>query len=211
MEESRDSMGEEEADGLAVVGTAAGLSEGGADVDSLNTVALLLLLGVGDGVGNHQAVEAAAVQVLDRLAGQDTVDDDGVDFLGAVLHDRVGGLDERAAGVGHVVDDDGNLVLDVADEDHARDLVGAGTFLVDQSELQVEAIGDGSRTKGRLLELGYNGRIRPIDLPLGTTGVGGDNDAVADVEVFADPLQYTGLSIQVVDGDIEETLDLGGV
>lgn len=72
------------------------------------------------------------------------MDDNRVDFLGAVLHHGIGGLDERAAGVGHVVDDDGDLVLDITDEDHAGDFVGTGTFLVNQSELEVEAIGNGS-------------------------------------------------------------------
>jgi len=146
-EESRDSMGEEEADGFTIVGTATSLSEGGADIDGLDAVALLLLVGMGDSVGDDQTAETAAVQVFDGLAGQDAVHDDGVDFLGAVLHNGVGGLDERAAGIGHVVNDDGNLVLDVADQDHAGDLVGTGTFLVNQGELEIEAIGDGSGTE----------------------------------------------------------------
>jgi hypothetical protein len=95
-------------------------------------------------------LEAAAVQVLDGLSGQDTVDNDGVDLESAVLHDSVGSLGERTAGVGHIVNDDGNLVLDVTDKDHARDLVGTGTFLVNKSELQVQAIGNGSSTRSSL-------------------------------------------------------------
>jgi hypothetical protein len=95
-------------------------------------------------------LEAAAVQVFDSLSGQDTVDNDGVDLESAVLHDSVGSLGERTAGVGHIVNDDGNLVLDVTDKDHARDLVGTGTFLVNKSELQVQAIGNGSGTRSSL-------------------------------------------------------------
>lgn len=48
-------------------------------------------------------------------------------------------------------------------------------------------------------------------LPLGTAGVGADNNAVAHVEVLADPLQHARLGVQVVHGDIEEALDLAGM
>lgn len=99
-------------------------------------------------------LEAATVQVLNSLAGQNTVDNDGVDFGGTVLHDGLGSLDERPAGVGHIIDDDSDLILDVTDKDHARDLIGAGTFLVNKCELQIQAIGNGSSTKSTLaLEL----------------------------------------------------------
>ena len=91
-------------------------------------------------------LEAATVQVLNSLAGQNTVDNNGVDFEGTVLHDGFGSFDERAAGVGHIIDDDSDLILDVTDKDHARDLVGAGTFLVNKRELQIQAISNGSST-----------------------------------------------------------------
>lgn len=143
----RDGVREEEAHRLAVVCTTAGLGQCGRDINSLDLVAQLLLLGVGDSVGNHQTVQTAAVQVLNGLARQDTVNNDGVDLLGAVLHNGVGGLDKSTAGIGHIVDNDGDLVLDVADENHARNLVGARTLLVDEGELQIETIGDGSCTR----------------------------------------------------------------
>lgn len=92
-------------------------------------------------------LETATVQVLNRLAGQNAVHNDGVDFGGTVLHDSFGSLGERAAGVGHIVNDDGDLVLDITDKDHARDLVGTGTFLVNKCELQIQAISDGSSTE----------------------------------------------------------------
>lgn len=112
-------MRKEEADRLAVVSATASLGKSRADVDGLDLIAELLLLGVGHGVGNDQPAEAAAVQVLNGLARQNAMHDNGVDFPGAVLHDGVGGLDECTAGVGHVVDDNSDLVLNVADEDHA--------------------------------------------------------------------------------------------
>ena len=140
-------MREEEANGFSVVCTTASLGQRGADINGLNLIASLLLLGVGDSVGHNQAVQTATVQVLNGLAGEDPVNDNGVDFLGTVLEDSVGSLDEGATGIGHVVDDDGDLVLDVTDKNHAGDLVGAGTLLVDESELQIETVSNGSRTK----------------------------------------------------------------
>jgi hypothetical protein len=91
-------------------------------------------------------LETAAVQVVDSISGENTVHNDGVNLECAVLHNGVGGLGECAAGVSHVVDDDGNLVLDITDKNHARDLVGTGAFLVDESKLQIQAIGNSSST-----------------------------------------------------------------
>lgn len=108
-------MREQEADRLAIVRTSAGFSKRRADIDRLDSVAHFLLILVGDGVGNDETLEAAVIQVVDGTSGENSVDNDGVDFLGAVLHYRVGGLDEGSAGVCHVVNDDGGLVLDVPD------------------------------------------------------------------------------------------------
>jgi len=94
----------------------------------------------------HIPLETAAIQVLDGLSGENTVHNDGVNLECTVLHNSVGGLGESAAGVGHIVDDDGNLVLDITDKNHAGDLVGAGTFLVNESELQIQTIGNSSST-----------------------------------------------------------------
>lgn len=140
------SVREEEADRLAVVRTSASLGKCGADVDGLDLGASFLLLLVGNGVGDDDAAQAAVVDVRDGVARKDAVHNDGVDLLGAVLHHRGSCLAEGTAGVGHVIDDDGDLVLHVTDEDHARDFVGARTLLVDQSELEIEPVGDTSGT-----------------------------------------------------------------
>lgn len=50
-----------------------------------------------------------------------------------------------------------------------------------------------------------------VRLPLSTTSIRTDNDTVAHIQVFANPLQYTRLGIQVIDGNVEEALDLAGV
>ena len=97
-----------------------------------------------DSIRNDKTAKAATVQILDSLAGKNAVDDNGIDFLGTVLHDCVSGFGESAASISHIIDDDGDFALDVPDENHAGDFVGSGAFLVDQGELEVEAVGNGS-------------------------------------------------------------------
>lgn len=126
--------------------TSASLGERRADIDGLDAITGLLLFLMRDGVSSDETAEAATVQVLNGLAGENAVDHDGIDLLGAVLHHSISSLDERSAGVSHIVDNDGDLVLDVTDEDHSGDFVGAGAFLVDQSELEIESVRDSGST-----------------------------------------------------------------
>lgn len=139
-------MREKEADGLAVMRTSASLGKCGADVDGLDLGASFLLLLVGNGVGDDDTAQATVVDVRDGVAGKDAVHNDGIDLLGAMLHHSGSRLAESTAGVGHVIDDDGDLVLHVTDEDHARDFIRARALLVNQSELEIETVGDTSGT-----------------------------------------------------------------
>jgi hypothetical protein len=162
------------------------------DIDSLNAVTQGLLLLVGNSVGDDELGQLGLVELFYSIAGEDAVGDDGDSAAGSVFNNDLGGLAESAASVGHVVDDDGDLAANITDQDHAGDLVGTGAFLVDESEAEVETVGNGSSS-------------------LGTTGVGRDNDTVLDLEVVADPAEGAGLGVEVVDRDVEEALDLRGV
>lgn len=73
-----------------------------------------------------------------------------------------------STGVGHVIDENGDLILDVTHEHHATNDVGARALLVDESKPGVQAVSNRGGT-------------------LGTTGIGRNNDAVLDVKVLADP------------------------
>jgi hypothetical protein len=208
----RDSVREQETDRFTVVCASAGLCQCRADIDGVNLVAHLLLLLVGYCVGHDDTVQATVVDVLNGIAGENAVYDNSVDLLGAVLHDGVGGFDESTTCIGHVVNNDRNLVFDISDEDHSRDLVGTRTFLVDESELQVETVRNPSSTIEDKVNLRDRKlRVKQSCLPLRTTGIGTDNDAVLHIQVFPDPLQHARLSIQVINRDIEETLNLTGV
>ena len=106
-----------------------------------------------------------------------------VDFTAQFL------LTYSATSISHIVDQDGDLVLDVTDEDHAADNVGTGSLLVNKSEASVQAVSQRSST-------------------LGATSVRGDNHAVLNVKVLPDPTKDRGLRVEVVHGNVEEALNL---
>jgi hypothetical protein len=162
------------------------------DINSLDTVAQSLLLLVGNSVGDDKLGQLGLVELFYSVAGEDAMGNDGNSAAGSVFDNDFGGLAESTASIGHVVDDDGDLAANISDQNHARDLVGTSALLVDESKAEVEAVGDGSSS-------------------LGTASVGGDDDTVLDLEVVADPAEGAGLSVEVVDRDVEEALDLRGV
>lgn len=110
------------------------------DINSLNPIALCLLLLMRHRVRNHQLPQFAAVQFLDRIAAQNPVRHDRDGFSGAVLHDNVRGLDKCTAGIGHVVYDNSDPSCHIADKDHAGDFVRSSALFMDQSKAEVKAV-----------------------------------------------------------------------
>jgi hypothetical protein len=103
---------------------------------------------VGNCVGADHLLQLAVVDLVDRVAAEDTVGDDGDGGGCAVLDDHVGCFAEGSASVGHVVDDDSCTTLDISDQNHATNFVWAGALLVNQRELNVKAVGDRSSSVG---------------------------------------------------------------
>jgi len=147
---------------------------------------------MGNSVGDDELGQLGLVELFDSIARQNAVGDDGDGAAGSVLDDDLGGLAEGTASIGHIVDDNGDLAADITDQDHTGDLVGTSAFFVDEGEAEVEAVGDGGSS-------------------LCATSVGRHDNAVLDFEVVADPAESAGFSVEVVDGDIEEALDLRSV
>lgn len=58
----------------------------------------------------------------------------------------VSGVADGAAGVRHVVHQNGHAVFDVAHQDHAVHLVGLLPFFVDEGKVHVQAVGNGRHT-----------------------------------------------------------------
>lgn len=128
---------------------AAGFCERRADVDRGNLIADFLLLCMRNSVRDDNPTEAALVDVFNGVTGKDAVHNNGVDFLGAVLHHCVRCLHEGSARIGHIVHNNGHLVLDVSYKNHPGNFVGARALLVDQGELRVQSVSKGS-SSGRI-------------------------------------------------------------
>ena len=155
-------MLEEERYALSVVGSAAGFGQllntqlvqgsrkyammsvaySRRDINRHNPVTQLLLLLMGDCVGDYQVAQLAVVDLVDRIAAENTVGDNGNSGGCAVLNDDVSGFAEGSTGVCHVVDDDSCAALDITNQDHAADFVRTSTFLVNEREFDVEAVCD---------------------------------------------------------------------
>ena len=90
--------------------------------------------------------QGAFLNRFQRPATEDAVSHDRIHTFRAGIRQLLGSEHEGAAGVGHVVDEDRNLVLDVADEDHPGDLVCLLPLLVEQGEIDAEPIGHRGRS-----------------------------------------------------------------
>jgi hypothetical protein len=115
--------------------------------------------------------------------------DNGDDFARAVRHNYLSGFHQSTAGVSYVVNEDGNSVLHVANEDHVGDFVRTGELLVDEGKAEVEAVGN----KGCSLR---------------TPSVRTNDNALLNLQIRLNPPQRTRLRIQIVDWHIEEALYL---
>lgn len=136
------SMVEEETDRLSVMRAADSLSQCTRDINGVQLGADLLLVLMGDGVGDNNLGENAVVDDLNSLAAKNAVRDNGVDFDSSVLGKSLGGQAKGSAGISHIVHQNGNLSLHISDKNHPRDLVGLLALLVNQRKVQVQTIGN---------------------------------------------------------------------
>ena len=137
----------------------------------------------------------AVAQPLDRRRREDRVGRGDDDVLGAVGHERVGGLGDRAAGVDHVVDEHADPALDLTDDAVGDGLVG----LVDVARLVDERQRRAAEPLGPLL-----GDLDPA-------GVGRDDGEVLVAVLRRDVVRQDRQRHEVVDRTVEEALDLVGV
>jgi hypothetical protein len=89
-----------------------------------------------DRIRNHNSTQTTPIQRLNRIPAQNPMRDNSYHL---------------SRFMGHVVYEDGNFVLYVADEDHAGDFVGARALFVDEGEAEVEAVGNGCCSISHLL------------------------------------------------------------
>lgn len=101
------------------------------NVDCLDPITSLLFLVVGYCVRHNQLLQLATIQLLNGVAAQDAVGYYGNRFPSSVLHNDIGGFDECAARVGHIVHDDSHAVAHITDQYHAGDFVWSCALFVD--------------------------------------------------------------------------------
>lgn len=119
-----------------------GFRQSGGNINRLQLVTLAFLLPQRYRIRDYNATQATPVEVFDRVATENAVRDNGDDFVRTVRHDCVCSFDERAACIGHVVDEDGYTILHVTNENHTCDFVWAGALFVDEGKAEVETVGD---------------------------------------------------------------------
>lgn len=118
-------------DALAIMASSDDLAQNSSDINHLDLFAQLLMLALWNSIRHHQFLQAALLNVLDRLAGQDPMSDDGKDSGGTRFGEMGGGETDGSACVGHVVYENGDFVGDVSDEDHSGDFVCSLALLVE--------------------------------------------------------------------------------
>src|SRR4029079_14931083 len=147
-----------------------------------------------DRVGDDDLLDLRVLvgEPLEGGTAEDAVGRAGDDPGGALVEDGLGGGAEGAGGVDHVVDEDGRLALDVADDvTDLGDLLGRALLLHDRpmgADLAGEVAGG-----------------------LDATGVGADDHELLVEMLVDEPLIEHRHRRHVVDGDLEEALDLAGM
>ena len=150
-------------------------------------------IGGGDGVGDDESFDGGLGEFFDRLACEDAVGGGDVDFFSAVFLEDAGGLGDGAAGGDHVVEHQDGFSGDVADDVGHGDVGGGLAAFVDEGEVGVEKLG----VEGGGLEV---------------AGVGRDDGDFAHFRRFFEKIfGEDGGGEEVVHGDVEEALHLGGV
>lgn len=85
------------------------------------------------------------------------------------------------------------------------------TFTIDESKVQVQLVGEGGSSMNPLISdpLGGAQNPRSKDLPFGTTSIRTNDDSISPPGNFRlDVLHHCRLGKEVVNGDVEETLNL---
>ena len=113
-----------------------------------------------DRVGDDELLERRVVDALDGRPREHAVRAQAETERAPAVHERLRGVRQRAGRVDDVVDDDGVLALDVADDVHDLGDVGRRAPLVDDGERRAEPLRVGARA-------------------LDAAGVGRDDDGVS--------------------------------
>ena len=143
-------------------------------------------------IRNDKFRKPTPIQLLNRIPRQNTMGDNSNSLPRSVTNNHIRSLDERAARIRHIVHDNRDPIFDVADENHATYLVRPRSFLVDKREPQIEVVCDARRS-------------------LRAASIRTHNHTILYHKILPYPSQRTRLSVEVINRNIEESLDLTGV
>ena len=96
------------------------LGENGGDIQDVELGSkLLLMLVLGNRVGDDQLVNRRSLDAVESVTAEDTVSQQGVDGGGTLLLEELGSSGNGVSGIGNVVEEDAHAVGNVTDEHHA--------------------------------------------------------------------------------------------
>ena len=175
-------------DGFVFVHAADGVGKEVGDADDVHLVALL---GVGNTVGENQLGHRRVLYTFSGRVAHHGMRGDGPYREGTFAHHQVGSFGDGSGGVDHIVHENYILALYIANHGHALDHIGFGALLVTKNQGHTQVLGIGAGA-------------------LGTSYVGGSNHHILEIQRLDIGNEYRR-SIQVIHGNIEETLNLVGV
>lgn len=175
---------------LAVVSPAYSLGKHHRHIDALDFGAILHMAVLWNCVGHDDCFEASVVDARNGRATEDAVRENCINFCGARFDKLLSGMANRTTSVSHIIHQNGNPVFHITDEYHRSDFIRLLALLVNQSELDVQSISYRRDT-------------------LSTSGIRRDDDRIPPLrDVLLDPLQHGRLSVEIIDGNVEESLKL---
>ena len=116
---------------LSIVTAPDHLGKHASDVNYLDFVAPRHVLFLWQRVGDDQLLQRALLNVLQRLAAQDPMGDEPEDAQRTRFGEVLRGEAKGTARIGHVIDENCNLALDMPDEDHPRYFICFFALLVE--------------------------------------------------------------------------------
>lgn len=180
------------ADGRAGVNIGNGLSEERAYTHDMELGAAFLFLSQRNGVRNEDRIEGfSGIDAVNGRTGENGVGGAGDNFCGAIFEQDFRSRTQRACRVDHVVNDDGRFAFDIADDVHGLSLIGLVAALVHDGERSAQTLRVGAGA-------------------FHAAGIGRNDDRIA-FHGFAQGIEHDRRGEKVINGAVEEALDLSGV
>ena len=180
------------ADGRAGVNIGNGLSEERAYAHDMELGAAFLFLSQRNGVRNEDRIEGfSGIDAVNGRTGENGVGGAGDNFCGAIFEQDFRSRTQRACRVDHVVNDDGRFAFDIADDVHGLSLIGLVAALVHDGERSAQTLCVGAGA-------------------FHAAGIGRNDDRIA-FHGFAQGIEHDRRGKKVINGAVEEALDLSGV